>query len=41
MDNSKTKLDVSMVNKVFEVDNSDFSYTMIGQKLAAFDTIHD
>ncbi len=28
-------------NKVFEVDNSDFSYTMIGQKLAGFDTIHD
>ena len=26
-------------NTVYEVDNSDFSYTMIGQKLEGFQTI--
>ena len=27
-------------NKVYEVDDSEFSYTMIGQKLQEFETVH-
>lgn len=28
-------------NKVYEVDDSQFSYTMIGQKIQAFETVYD
>lgn len=28
-------------NKVYEVDDSEFSYTMIGQKIQSFETVYD